>query len=206
MDSGISDTPEGGADPGEGVTAPSFLDLLPTEAARAAYLAWRAARQGKPVPDLADLAPHRLPPQVLPWLSLQRERADGEIVYGLAGEEIIHMLGRNPKGRPLMENAPAAERERRLATVRRAMQSGRPVWLTASLMFDNRVPVPVGRIGLPARSRGERVLLLIYFLLGQLPIDLPKPLVLRSLHHVDEIWCSAEELAATFPGESQSAS
>lgn len=194
----------------DSIAAPAFLDLLPTENARAAYLAWRAARrgegEGREVPELADFAPHRLPREVLPWLALHRETADGEIVYGLAGEEIIQMLGRNPRGGPVMANAPAEERERRLATVRRAMHLGRPVWLAASLMFDGRVPVPVGRLAPPARSRGERVLALIYFLLGELPDDLPVHSGLRRLQEVEETWCSPEELAAALPGEGHSPS
>jgi len=172
-----------------------FVDHLPTAEARACFAAWRAARRGAELPELHAFAPHRLPRGMVPWLLLQRLRADGEIVYGLAGEEVTRWFGATPKGRPVLDHVDAAERAPRLALVRRAMRSGLPVWFAGRLLFENRDHVAVGRLCLPAVDAGERVLLLIYFVLGKRPGPDLRVIGQPAFDADEAVWCRPEELA-----------
>lgn len=188
--------------PLEGDIASSFADRLPADQARRAFHAWsvaRAARSTEGRPELGDFAPQRLPPECLPWLMIHRENADGEIVYGLVGEELTHLFRGNPKGRPVLAYAAPEERVQRLATIRRAMHAARPVWFTGALLFDNRASVPAGRLGLPAQSGANRVLVLIYFLLDVLPPGRPHPVGSANFDPRDVLWCAEAELAPPGP-------
>lgn len=192
----------GGSGSSDGEAALSFVERLPVERARRCFQAWNAARAMRATegrPELTDFAPHRLPPECLPWLAIHREQPGGDIVYGLLGQELIDLFGGNPRGRPVLASAPPEERAARLAAIREAMQTARPVWFTGALLFDNHVTLPVGRLGLPAQGGADRVLMLIYFLLSPPPPGRPRPLGSASFDARDVTWCPPEELAAPGP-------
>jgi len=157
------------AEPEQPSSGTRFADCLPTRHARDCFEAWRRARRGDAPPALHDFAPFRLPKPVLPWLLIHRLRPDGSIVYGLAGSELTHWFGETPKGRPVLRYADPSEREQRLEVIRQLMLTGLPAWFTGHCLFEHREHVSVGRLCLPATDGEDRVLLLIYFVLGKLP-------------------------------------
>jgi hypothetical protein len=170
------------------------LDALPVQRARDCFLAWRRARREEAAPHLSDFAPHRLPPQTMPWVLIHRERADDkEIVYGLTGEELVFLFGENPKGKPILAYADPVERAQRLAVIRTAMHTCRPVWFTGSLLFENKDACPVGRLGLPARSGRDLVLMLIYFMLGGVPAGRLRGQARPVFDARDVLWCGEAE-------------
>ena len=171
-----------------------FADCLPTARARDCFVAWLAARRAPEPPALHDFAPHRLPRSVVPWLLLQRLGADGEVVYGLAGEEVTHWFGATPKGRPVLDHVEPAEREPRLALVRQAMQSGMPMWFFGRLLIHGRDHVEVGRLCLPAIDRAQRVLLLVYFVLGKPPTPEHREVGQPSFDPSQIVWCQPADL------------
>jgi len=69
----------------------------------------------------------------------------------------------------VLEYADPGEREQRLAVIRQLMLSGLPAWFTGQCLFEEREHVSVGRLCLPAMDGEDRVLVLIYFVLGKLP-------------------------------------
>lgn len=192
----------GESESGAGDAGLSFVESLPLDRARRCFHAWNAARAMRATdgrPELKDFAPHRLPPACLPWLAIHREQPGGEIVYGLIGQELIHLFGSNPRGRPVLAHAAPAERAARLAGIREAMQTARPAWFTGALSFENHVALPVGRLVLPAQAGVDRVLVLIYFLLSGVSPGRPRPLGGASFDSRDVAWCPVEELAAPGP-------
>ncbi|WP_119422989.1 PAS domain-containing protein [Desertibaculum subflavum] len=180
----------------------SFVERLPVDRARRCFHAWNAARAMRATdgrPELKDFAPHRLPPECLPWLTIHREQPGGEVVYGLVGQELIDLFGSNPRGKPVLANAAPAERAARLAGIREAMQTACPAWFTGALSFENHVALPVGRLVLPAQAGADRLLVLIYFLLSVAAPGRPRPLGSASFDSRDVTWCPAAELAAPGP-------
>lgn len=176
-------------------TSQGFADLLPSQLARDCLAAWRTARRGETLPDLWDFAPHALPAAVLPWLLIHRQRRDGELVYGLAGDELIRRFGENPKGKPVLATAEPALRAQRIALVRQALDTGMPFWFGGTLLLDNQQHVPIGRLCLPARDRDEHVLLLIYFVLGEQPAQRLRIVTITDVEPEQTIWCAPEDLA-----------
>ncbi len=171
-----------------------FADILPLPAARDAFAAWRRARRGDSLPALFDFAPHRLPPSVLPWVLIQRLRHDGELVYGLAGDELIRLFGENPKGKPVLEHVEPDERARRISLLIEVIEKGLPIWYLATLLFENREHVPVGRLVLPAADATERLIVIIYFLLRETSTP-PLRLVGRPSVDAGQVyWCDAADL------------
>ena len=157
--------------------------------------AWRSARQGETPPALWDFAPHGLPPAVLPWLLIYRERRGGELVYGLAGDELIRWMGENPKGKPVLGTSDPQARAQRIALVRQSLATGMPFWFRGMLLLDNQKQLAVGRLCLPARDNDEHVLLVIYFILGDRP-----PQRLNIVNGIDgepaqTLWCEPSDLA-----------
>jgi PAS domain-containing protein len=174
---------------------PRFIDALPTQSARDCLAAWRAARHGEMLPDLWDFAPHRLPPALLPWVLIHRLRRDGELVYGLAGDELIRWFGENPKGKPVLGTSDAPVRAQRTALVRQSLATGMPFWYRGTLLLDNRQHVAIGRLCLPARDHDEHVLLLIYFVLGDSPAQPLRIVTSTDVEPAEMIWCEPDDLA-----------
>jgi hypothetical protein len=174
---------------------PRFADAMPTQAARDCLAVWRAARHGNTLPDLWDFAPHAMPAAVLPWLLIHRQRRDGELVYGLAGDELVRRFGENPKGKPVLGTSDPALRAQRLALVRQSLASGMPFWFRGTLLLDNQQHVPIGRLCLPARDHDEHVLLLIYFILGETPAQQLRIVTTTDVEPAQTIWCRPEDLA-----------
>ncbi|MBL8699323.1 MAG: PAS domain-containing protein [Alphaproteobacteria bacterium] len=189
--------------PHEAGASASFIARLPP-LARDSFESWRQARRrcapGQRLPELGEFAPHGLPRQVLPWILIHRERADGEFVYGLAGEELVRFFGAYPSGQPILAYADPAERAARLAVIRNAVTSGRAVWFTGSLLFEYKDAIPVGRLGLPALSgpvaARERVLLLVYFILGPAPKDRSRGAGRSVFDPASVVWCDDGEMPA----------
>jgi hypothetical protein len=174
---------------------PRFADAMPTQAARDCLAVWRAARHGNTLPDLWDFAPHAMPAAVLPWLLIHRQRRDGELVYGLAGDELVRRFGENPKGKPVLGTSDPALCAQRLALVRQSLASGMPFWFRGTLLLDNQQHVPIGRLCLPARDHDEHVLLLIYFILGETPAQQLRIVTTTDVEPAQTIWCRPEDLA-----------
>ena len=191
----MSDQPAGTPDIRE-LRPPGFADLLPSQSARDCLLAWRRARRDDLLPALGDFAPQGLPAAVLPWLLIHRLRADGELVFGVVGEELVRWFGKNPKGQPILGGIPEEERQARIAIVHQSLSSGMPFWFEGTLLLENKEHLPIGRLCLPARHNAERVLVLIYFVLqhqGKLPrlrAFLPGTYDAARL-----VWCREEDLA-----------
>lgn len=168
---------------------------------QAAYLGWRSARKGAASPQLWDVLPDRLPRAVLPWALLYRTREDGELVYGFAGEEMRSFFGGNPKGRPVLEYAPPAERHARRAVIDRSMASGLPVWFVGSLLFRNKEHVPVGRLCLPVAIGEEGAYLLLYFVLADVSASQPLRAGESSLDEKHLFWATPDDVAVpSVPG------
>jgi hypothetical protein len=174
---------------------PRFADAMPTQAARDCLAVWRAARHGNTLPDLWDFAPHAMPAAVLPWLLIHRQRRDGELVYGLAGDELVRRFGENPKGKPVLGTSDPALRAQRPPLVRQPLASGMPCWFRGTLLLDNQQHVPIGRLCLPARDHDEHVLLLIYFILGETPAQQLRIVTTTDVEPAQTIWCRPEDLA-----------
>ena len=174
---------------------PRFIDALPSPQARDCLAAWRAARHGETLPSLWDFAPHRLPAAVLPWLLIHRQRRDGELVYGLAGDELIRRFGENPKGKPVLGDSAAPVRAQRVALVRQSLATGMPFWFRGTLLLDNQQHVAIGRLCLPARDNDEHVLLLIYFILGDTPAQRLRIVQSTDFAPEQTIWCEPGDLA-----------
>ncbi len=172
-----------------------FFDVLPAGDARAAFLGWRSARRGAAQPQLWDVLPDRLPRAVLPWALLYRTRADGELVYGFAGEELRSFFGSNPKGHPVLAYARPAERDARRAVIDRSMASGLPVWFVGSLLFRNKAHVPVGRLCLPVAVGDEKAFLLLYFILADVSASPPPRDGESGLDEKSLTWATPDDLA-----------
>jgi len=175
------------------MSPPGFAEVLP-EAARQAFFAWRAARHEDDLPRLSDFAPHRLPRQTMPWILLQREQPDGEVVYGLIGDELLHLFPGNVKGQPVLQCAASQEQTQRMALIRRTLDTGMPFWFTGTLLFKGREQMPVGRISLPARSGRDRVVIVIYFLLDRAPGSEARTPSRTELDPRDVHWCGPGDL------------
>lgn len=201
-----SSTDDDQASPPVADAAPSasFIAHLPL-LARGSFEAWQRARRscpkGQRLPELGAFAPIGLPREVLPWTLIHRERADGEFVYGLAGEELVRLFGKYPSGQPVLAYADPPERAARLAVIRSAVESGRAVWFTGSLLFEYKEAVPVGRLGLPALSgpadARERVLLLLYFILGNAPKERPRAAGRAAFDPKSVVWCDDDAAHST---------
>jgi hypothetical protein len=183
-------------EPADGANPPtmSFGIALATESARRCFEAWRAARHGERLPELTALAPAALPREVLPWTLLYRLRPDGEIIYAVVGHELTFLFKDDVRGRPILGYADPAERARRVAIMKRVMVEARPIWFTGRLLFENRAHVPVGRLGLPARDGQGLALLMIYFLMGELPRPISPPLTSGPRDADPAVWCTDADL------------
>jgi len=171
-----------------------FVDALPVADACTAFAIWRAARRGGATPRLWDFAPDRLPPHLMQWALVYRQRADGELVYGLAGEELTFLFGGNPRGRLVLDDAPTAERTARLRIIRKAMTSGLPLWFVGTLLIAKKEHVPTGRLLLPATIASGPAALVLYFPLPALPAKRPS-LLGRARHDEGQvIWCTQADL------------
>jgi hypothetical protein len=171
-----------------------FIDALPSQLARDCFIAWRSARQGKMLPLLWDFAPFGLPARVLPWVLIHRQRANGDLVHGLAGDELIRWFGGNPKGKPVFGDIEAGEREKRIAQVRQSISSGMPFWFWGTLLLKNKEHVPMGRLCLPARDKAEQVVLRVYFILREAPTPQLRGADRDSLESAEIVWCSERDL------------
>lgn len=80
-----------------------------------------------------------------------------------------------------------------LAVIRRAMHTRLPVWFTGSLLFENKDTYPVGRLGLPARSGGDLVLMLVYCMLAGFPAGRLRTVGRPVFDAGDVVWCSEAE-------------
>lgn len=134
--------------------ASRFIDTIVSEDARAAFRAWKRARTGPGLPRLRDFAPFELPPRLVPWTLLYQLRADGELVYGLADEELVHLFRDNPKGRRVLDYAPDDERQAQLGVILQAVRTGFPVWFVGSLALRRQVAHP-HRQAVPAGGDGQ---------------------------------------------------
>jgi len=172
-----------------------FLDALTAPDALAAFRVWRAARGGARLPQLRDFVPQRLPPRTLPWLLLYRVDAEGELVYALIGEEMLHLFRSNPKGQRVLGYADPAERAARLAVIRQSMRTGLPVWYEGPLLFENKAHLPVGRLCLPVAAGTQEACLMLYFPRTDLPRPRLAPGAPTPFDMTDLVWCSAAELA-----------
>jgi hypothetical protein len=173
---------------------PRFVDILRLPAARDSFAAWRAARRDGSLPLLFDFAPLHLPPAVLPWVLIQRLLRTGELVYGLAGEELVQLFGENPKGKPALEHVEPDERAKRIGLINEVITKGLPIWYLGTLLLENRQHIPVGRLVLPATDEVERLVVIIYFLLRVAPA-LPLRLVSRPNLDAGQLyWCSPADL------------
>jgi hypothetical protein len=174
--------------------AEGLLDVLPSRLARDCFDAWRHARHGNPLPALKDFAPLALPAAALPWLLIHRLRADGALVYGLAGEELVQLFGANPKGKPVLGDCDGDEREKRLGLVRRSIASGLPFWFGGSLLLENKEHLPIGRVCLPARDGADRVLVLIYVILHDAPVPRLRVVGASNIEPAQIVWCRESDL------------
>jgi len=173
-----------------------FIDMLPTADARACLLAWRKARRGPGLPRLRDFAPFEIPPRLVPWTLLYHRRPDGELIYGLAGEEMIHLFRTNPKGRRILEYALPEERASRLAVLNQVIDGGLPVWFTGALLFEDKQHIPIGRLCLPVDTGDGPGILLIYVSLGPAPLPRLQPMTRTTFNERDVHWCTEAELDA----------
>jgi hypothetical protein len=171
-----------------------FIDIVANDDTRSAFRAWKRARTGSGLPRLLDFAPHELPPRLLPWTLLYHLRPDGELVYGLAGEEMIRLFRENPKGRRVLEYAAPEEREARLRVILQSIRSGVPVWYVGRLLFEGKSHVRVGRLSLPVATGDGDGMLLLYVALGPAPLPRPSPGMLVQFDERDVFWCDVAEL------------
>lgn len=172
-----------------------FVDVLINPIALQSFHVWKAARGAAALPQLWDFAPHRLPAAVIPWLLLYREQADGELCYGLVGEEMLHMFRFNPKGTRVLDYAEPAERGSRLRVIRHSMETGLPVWYEGPLLFENKGHLPVGRLCLPAATRERAACLMLYF--PRMPPPVPRLVIGAPVPFdpSDLTWCTDADLA-----------
>ena len=173
-----------------------FVDVLPSQAARDCFAAWRKARRDAVLPVRGEFAPLRLPAAVLPWLLIHRLQADGTLVYGLAGEEVTRWFGENPKGKPSLGHVDEPERQKRIALVLESISSGRPFWFSGTLLLENREHVPIGRLCLPARDGSQKVLLIIYFVERPAALSREPTLEGGQVEWTELVWCGEGEIAA----------
>lgn len=130
---------------------------------------WRAARRSAVLPPLRDIAPIGLPAAMLPWTLTYRRDAEGNLTYGVVGEELVTLFGENPRGKMVLGYAEAAERQRRYERINQALDTGTPYLSCGGVLFDNAASLELARIGLPTRGDTAPVLVLVYFPLGPLP-------------------------------------
>ena len=171
-----------------------FLDVLSPRPARDSFLAWRDVRHGRRLPALFDFAPLRLPRPLLPWSMVYRQSDSGELIYGLVGDELVHLFGENPKGKPVLAYAEPTEKARRLAVIMRSIESGLPVWFVDSVLFERKGHVPVGRLLLPVDERGRGAALIIYFVLEEVPTEYRHILGPTSMDLSQLVWCTQDDL------------
>jgi hypothetical protein len=167
-------------------TASAPDDSLPAPA-RLVLQRWRAARQGATLPALHDLAPARVPAELLPWSMTYRRDGDRNLTYGVVGEELAFLFHGNPRGKAVLYYADPAVRAARHAIMHRSLDEGRPVWYLGRLLFETG-PVAIGRLCLPTRIDSGEALLLIYIPFAPLPgraADRHRPL---STETGDAIW------------------
>lgn len=176
--------------------ARAFLDVLPNEDARAAFKAWRTARTGPGLPKLRDFAPYNLPRRLVPWSLLYHLRADGELVYGLAGEEMVYMFHGNPKGRRILDYAAPEVRAARVALLKKIIATGLPVWYVGALLFEGKEHVPIGRLTMPVATGEGDGILLLYVALGPAPLPRLEPGMRTSFDERDVFWCTQADLDA----------
>lgn len=177
-----------------------FLDLLPTDEVRAVYRAWLGARTGAGLPRLSDFAPIKLPPRLIPWILVYHLRRDGELVYGLAGDELVRLFHENPKGKRILEYATPEERAARVAVILRVIKRGMPVWFTAMLLFQGKEHRPIGRLCLPVATAGGEGMLLLYVGLDAAPLPRLSPAARITFDEHDLHWCTAADLEPTRGG------
>jgi hypothetical protein len=136
---------------------------------------WRALRQGDALPNLHEFAPSQIPPARIPWLMTYRQSADQQLSYGVVGEEIRYLFGKNLRGEPVLYYADPETRALRYGHINRAINEGLPLWFTGAVLFEE-CRLQFGRLGLPAQLERERALLMIYFPLEPMPSPRPHPI------------------------------
>ncbi len=172
----------------------SSLPALPSdfpEPARIVLDRWREAHAADGiVPDIAAFAPFRLPPAVIPWTTTLRRTGPATLEYRIVGEELTFLYGSNPRGRQVLDYAPANFRSLRYTMILRAMDEGTPFWFRGDMLFVN-LSVRFGRLGLPMRGADGQALIVVYFPIGTFPY--PRPAYIRSaeLAPEDVVWLDA---------------
>ena len=148
----------------------SAFDGLPDLAQRA-LAAWRtlhAAAGG--IPQLSDLAPAEIPRALLPWLMTIRRLADGRLVYGVVGEQMVAGHAENPRGKPFLYDAPHDVAATRIELVNTALDRGAPFWVVSRGVRTAQWAC-FGRLGLPTAAPDGEALLVLFFRLK--PAELP---------------------------------
>lgn len=176
-----------------------FVDRLPHPDARAAFIAWRAARRrsANQTPHLTSFAPHDLPRSVMPLAFVYELRADGELHCVLAGEEVRFLFGYNPKGKTMREMVPGGLGDERAKQVLRAVHDGLPFWMEGAVLVDGRAHLVMGRLILPVR-RGDPAadgVLIIFFRLGEYNSVVVPPSEPVAFNADPLVWCRQVDLA-----------
>lgn len=91
---------------------------------------WSRLRQGRAVPDQADIDPKALK-RLLPFVFLLDARPDGSFVYRLAGTTLCERYGTELRGRNFMANWDGESRGRLGVLLRQSMASNTPLCLTS---------------------------------------------------------------------------
>jgi hypothetical protein len=91
---------------------------------------WSRLRQGRAVPDQADIDPKALK-RLLPFVFLLDARGDGSFVYRLAGTTLCDRYGGELRGRNFLSHWDSESRSRLSALLRQSLTTRMPVCLTS---------------------------------------------------------------------------
>jgi hypothetical protein len=91
---------------------------------------WSRLRQGRAVPDQADIDPKALK-RLLPFVFLLDARGDGSFVYRLAGTTLCDRYGGELRGRNFLSHWDSESRSRLSLLLRQSLNTRMPVCLTS---------------------------------------------------------------------------
>jgi len=126
---------------------------------------WAARREAESLPRRGRFDPLDLP-ALLPRLQLHERNADQRFLCRLSGTAVVENLGRETTGKFLDETLPATEYASRAAIFSRALDEGRPLLYSGTLVVPDRDWKHFHRLLLPlANAAGlpTYVLSLLYF-------------------------------------------